>query len=477
MVCTNASFSNGGGIALTGDAANFGSNVVLSTGFSAEGAVRFNNATIGGDLICTGGKFLNRFGASLNANSANVAYHVFLNDEFVAEGGVNLSHAVIGGDLDCGNGAFRRNGHHIFALQASSAKIGHSLHLDNGFKAEGEVLLTLATIGGDLICDGGYFSNDGAVHEAINALNAHGTEIMGKVSLGSKFTGAGTVIFAFSNVHHEFILQKINAPNDLILDLRFAKVATLLNAKPSWPRKDHLFLHGFVFEGIDSEAPLAGCEQVQWLHRQASESIGQENILQVQPYDQLAGTLRRMGLEEEWREVMIAKNRHAGRDALAKDASAPIGTKITNPIWLINFLLDLGWYKVLGKLIGFGYRPWNAFYASVVIVMFGTFFFGFGHKHRIIIPTDEKAWFDPLGRQLKESYPKFSAPIYALETFVPLVKLAMEEYWIPNANGEVKLGGISISGKWWRRYLWFHMMSGWVLTTLWVAGFTGLLKT
>ena len=60
---------------------------------------------------------------------------------------------------------------------------------------------------------------------------------------------------------------------------------------------------------------------------------------------------------------------------------------------------------------------------------------------------------------MKESYPKFSAPIYALETFVPLVKLAMEEYWIPNANGEVKLGGILISGKWWRRYLWFHMMS------------------
>jgi hypothetical protein len=33
------------------------------------------------------------------------------------------------------------------------------------------------------------------------------------------------------------------------------------------------------------------------------------------------------------------------------------------------------------------------------------------------------------------------------------------------------------SGSLLRCYFWFHIIAGWILTTLWVGGLTGLLKT
>jgi hypothetical protein len=82
---------------------------------------------------------------------------------------------------------------------------------------------------------------------------------------------------------------------------------------------------------------------------------------------------------------------------------------------------------------------------------------------------------------LNETYPKFNACIYSLETFVPLVKLGVGDYWIPNAHGGATLrvgkNGLLKFGSLLRCYFWFHIIAGWVLTTLWVGGFTGLIKS
>jgi hypothetical protein len=69
-----------------------------------------------------------------------------------------------------------------------------------------------------------------------------------------------------------------------------------------------------------------------------------------------------------------------------------------------------------------------------------------------------------------------------METFVPLVKLGLADKWTPNASrGTVlpvpgsyfarKYGGLL------RDYLWLHIIAGWLLTTAWVAGLSGLAKT
>lgn len=102
--------------------------------------------------------------------------------------------------------------------------------------------------------------------------------------------------------------------------------------------------------------------------------------------------------------------------------------------------------------------------------------------------------------------------VYSLETFVPLLKLQVSQYWLPNANRGKEVPGpflrelmlktvvqflfgkrmeeywlrklnctfkipSSTTGAWLRTYLWWHIIAGWIFTTLWVVGLTGLVKT
>ena len=146
-------------------------------------------------------------------------------------------------------------------------------------------------------------------------------------------------------------------------------------------------------------------------------------------------------------------------------------------------------------------------------------------------PTKVDAYNNHDKKIVSELYPKFNAFIYSLETFVPLVKLGVSDYWTPNSNCGAELrclrkrllplfkrawveryrtacaeapvkspaprNIISKGVRFLRRcflffirsleplrfggllrcYLWVHMAAGWVLTTLWVIGLTGLLKT
>ncbi|MEM9374161.1 MAG: hypothetical protein AAGA55_11005 [Planctomycetota bacterium] len=68
----------------------------------------------------------------------------------------------------------------------------------------------------------------------------------------------------------------------------------------------------------------------------------------------------------------------------------------------------------------------------------------------------EAAWVD--------EYPAFRPIAYSADAFLPLVNLHQETYWTPS-NWFVK----SV-------YLPFHIISGWVVTTLAAVSFTGLVR-
>jgi hypothetical protein len=204
----------------------------------------------------------------------------------------------------------------------------------------------------------------------------------------------------------------------------------------------------------------------------------------------MAEVLRRMGLQEQAVRVLIAKNREHGRH--------PTG---------FNEVL---WYVILGPSIAFGYHPFNAFYASLAVILFGYFRFRRGEKDGVIIPTRRRDAYGDDREGVNNLYPNFNAFIFSLEHFVPLVKMGVAEYWMPNANRGKKIHGLrqlllmwvvkwgfgksngkyrfrkwnrslkfspSTRGASLRNYLWCHICLGWALTTLWVGGLTGLIKT
>jgi hypothetical protein len=83
--------------------------------------------------------------------------------------------------------------------------------------------------------------------------------------------------------------------------------------------------------------------------------------------------------------------------------------------------------------------------------------------------------------EAKTNYPKFQPSFYSLDCFLPIIDLKQKSAWSPNANKgyEVVKPSVGFRVRWGgllRGYLWAHTLLGWALTTLWVAGFTGLVR-
>ena len=436
----NLKFSRVAFLVLTGSSlkildmggAHFEGSVYLNYRFKAERGVNLTGAKIDGNLVCEGGQFIG-------------------DDKVPA---LDLTNATIGGYLACDGGQFIGNDK-VPALSANNTEVKGSVFLLDGFKAEGGVDLTGARIDGNLECDGGQFIGN----DKVPALKANSTEVKGSVFLRYGFKAEGEVSFLIARIDRNFecygsrFIGKGEVP---ALDLRRTKVGTLLNSEDSWPTQGNLRVDGFVYDEI-AASPSAKV-QLSWLQLQRRDRF------LSQPFEQLAAVFRKMGLDEDARAVMIAKNEEHAHYVQWR------------PEWL--------WYGLFGHLIGYGYSPWRAFFISLGVIGLGWWLFRRGYRRGLVTPTNTGEYtVEKDGAQASsDDYPKFNAFIYSLETFVPLVKLGIGDHWMPNANrnalgNQKRLRFPPKTGGWLRGYLWFHIIAGWVLTTLWVGGITGLVKT
>jgi hypothetical protein len=174
------------------------------------------------------------------------------------------------------------------------------------------VNLVAAKIGGNLDCeDAQFFSKDAA-----SALDADSAKIDGSVFLRRGSEVEGKVSFYSAYVGRAFQWFGVKSPEKVVvLDLRLMKVVTLLN-QDSWPKQDHLNLDGLVYDQIAYEAHPNAQVQLDWLKLQPRG-------FRSQPFEQLAAVLRKMGLEEDAREVMIAKSNEHRRYLPAPKSRRP----------------------------------------------------------------------------------------------------------------------------------------------------------
>ena len=448
--CNGGLFINTKAKALSADALRVQGSAFLGNGFKAKGEVSLRGATIGGSLYCDGGEFANGNGKAFSADRLKVHGSVTLRKGFKAEGEVRFLGAAIGGNLSCIGGCFINQGARV--LSGDGMKVEGNVFLREGFETRGEVFLNGAMIGGDIDCLDGQFINPNA-----RALSADGVKIGGGVFLRKGFKAEGEVSLVSAEIGRYLLWTEINPTSSVSLNLSSAKVGTLLDDEASWPRKGRLILDGFDYGAIDAHAPANADNRIKWLQRQP------DRVFHPQPYEHLAEVFRRKGQDEDAVKVLIAKNKERARH------SKP-------------FRQGWWWYYLFGRLIGYGYRPWRAFWASAAIVFIGALVFGQNYPN-LITPTKKEAYasVENAGfHRLSDDYPTFNALLYSLETFTPLLSLSQKEYWMPNANhGDlIKWRSFTMrTGGLLRFYLWFHIIAGWTLTTLWVGGLTGLIKT
>ncbi|MFC1793147.1 hypothetical protein ACFL3Q_06130, partial [Planctomycetota bacterium] len=374
-----------------------------------------------------------------------------------ANGEVRLHGATVGRNLVCSKCQFiNKDG---IALNADGLRIAGNVFLHEGFHAEGEVRLIGTTVGGSLVCEKGQFINKDAY-----ALCADRLKVEGTVFLRNRFRAQGAVSLHGVSIDKEFCLTDVDSPGEMELILDSTKLGTLYDDQKSWPGPGRLSLHGLEYGVISIDSPRDAKTRIEWLRRQDGFS--------PQPYEQLAKVLRESGDDAGARDVLVAKN---------KDKADR--TELTRAEWF--------WYRLFGPLIGYGHKPWLALRLALVIILFGLLFFKQGYSHGLVTPPSDSAYAKEgdagirapvdTNRRISEVYPVFNSLVYSIDVFVPVVDLHQAKYWLPNANRGPELfptnsaafcaGGLLLF------WLWVETACGWVLTTLFLVGLTGLVRT
>jgi hypothetical protein len=265
------------------------------------------------------------------------------------------------------------------------------------FVASGIVSLRNAPIGGDILLNDAEF-RDGGI------LNLRGATI-----------GKG---FRWETCNH--------APVSYVhIDLVDASADTLAHNEACWPRVGHLTLDWFRYQRIDARFAASAPARLRWLarHRDAPPVV----------YRQLASVLGDSGDPDGAREVLIAME--FARRARESGVWA----------WIWNWTLAL--------TIGYGYAPWRAAWPAFLVIALDAVIFSQAYRSGGITPSDKDAAkaFHP--GVIPRSYPAFLAPMYALDSFLPIVNFGQKDHWRPNAHSGARWWGGRPAGWYARAYL------------------------
>ena len=395
--------------------------------FVAQGMIKLEAATIGGDLTAHGAE-LKGMPTSLEAYSADIGGGVYLEVDpatqrrCTAEGTVIFQGATIAAGLECGGADLRGT---PIAMEASLAEIGFRAFFGSAendefphpFTAASEVRLLAATINGDLNCTGG---------SLLGGLAAERVDVTGNMYL---------------DTHGRL------SP----LQLHGARAARVIDAPASWPENGRLDLEGFVYGGFgespffsnrpSTDAALTTRERLKWLALQHDFS--------AQPYEQLCRMYRDAGDEQAARKVSIRREWMRIR----RGTLGPIGAAT---------------HAVLGATLGFGYRPGRAVYMLLALLLAGALVV-YPNTRDAIIQAKPVRSADPVTAEAEcpKNYPCFSSFAYAFDVLVPVVRLGASDNWRPDSSAR---------GNRLRSYGYAMTILGWALATLAVAGFTGLVR-
>jgi hypothetical protein len=411
--------------------------------------------------------------------------------EFRASGLVYLAYAKIGGWANFGGGHFHYSEHPQAwernlkpALFLSGAEVNGDVNLCCGFQSQGCAFMAENRIGGDLNCYGGQFVNPGNA-----ALEAGGNDIKGVVFLGPNpgfFSGAfdadGLVMFENTRVEAFFLVDrarfggKASEPHGLfaeglsvrgvfiwhdatlengaLLDLSNANISAVFDDEKSWPPPGKLLIDGFTYHSLGGTSsyftrwtsPTDAGSRLRWLALQPG--------FHPQPYRQLAKVLAESGDDAGATRVRIA----------AEDLRyAQHGT------------LGRLWGAFLKYTIGYGHRPLLAIEWSFLVVLLGWIVVRVARDAGVMRLTWPENTVPPI-----DPHAGLYPLLYSLDVFVPFVNLHQEHYWWPDPQsaGEAHILGtpLRVRGSLILYYLWFQIIAGWLLSAIFVAGVTGLIR-
>ena len=424
------------------DRASIGGDVTLRR-LASHGRVSFDGAHVGRAVFCDGAVLESDAEYSLSLRRAEIGDLVYLGDGFQGGGPLLVSYARIGGDLQCADATLKSRLNDD-ALTAVGTEVRGSVVLTN-LSAVGKVLFMNSEISGGFSTVDANIANlpDPAVDLAsvrvgssvvLDRLQSKGPVQIRGTRVGGDVAVNGASLAAPGRPHALYIVQTeiagaltlseiqadgigVVASRAAILDDDLGSTGSELG---SWtPGEGVLRLDGFRY---DSFARTVGVgARIRWLN--ATKTYEPRSWLQ------LASTLRAQGRDGDATLVLVEMQ----NDRLRRGG-------LSRPAWL--------GHQILRVTIGHGYRSWLAgIWAIVVIALFA-----------LVV------WRAPGNFDADPGVEGAPQPIaYAADTFLPIVDLGEASRWL--ANGWVE----------WME--WVVILVGWALTTIFVAGFTRVVRS
>ncbi len=496
--------------------------------FEAWGIVDLDRARIGASLDCGGARLRADERQAVTRRSEPAPRH-------------HLSRALVMRDA--------RVGDSVYLCTAKLPEGAAAPRPSHRFHAIGRVSLVRTEIGGELSCWRGIFQRrlparalgdleEGATPRCLNLSDAC---VRGSLDLrhacfcGQVETDRGWRPVARMAIHARGLevdgvgwLDHRPEPGggatDCALFLEGASFGKLLvHPEHSWPDPGHLHVEGLSYGRLELPVDEGGWRArrwrwVRWLARQHErrtplhrwqrwalrELRGETDPVVVagaggagpprlrwslDPHERLAETLRSTGELRAARQVAIDKRRLELR-------------KLPWPAGLA--------YTLFQWPVGYGYRPWRVLALMFAIYVLGVFVFAAAGARNAMVPADAALLVQShvelahgedvaLDHLPAERYPPFEPVVYSADSFLPIINLHQEDYWLAGpaagpAAASSRGAGLGpaldhlLNGRpadarrllWTLRfqvYQWLHIICGWLLTTIAVAGLSGLIKT
>ena len=337
---------------------------------------------------------------------------------------VNLDKAKIDSVVQCHkttiDGDFYCNGGEFGYFDVEKSTVSGDVQLANSTVA-GNLILRNTTVAGDVDLSRSRVAvvarlSGSDIGGSVNADKAHGPQGFTLIADGAVIKG----VLQWTNI----------SPHSPLLSLVNTKIGSLRDDPESWPRPGSLQVAGLVYEDIED---VGVDRRLEWLMRQPPYRFNR------QPYEQFAFWLQRRGQNDDGLKVLMT----------AEDRRRE---------YLYPGRLSRLWSLILRATIGHGYKPLRIWIWGLVFTAIGAIVFQMGYNANLLA----------FGGSGKTPPTTFNPLVYSLDAFIPIIDFHQEKFWVPNGNGPF--------GKLLQLYMWVHIAMGWVVTTLAVAAFTGIIR-
>ena len=495
--------------------------------FVSHGNLRLEGARIDGDLDFTNGEFtsvaflLEEYWApapddesdeylyAIEASGVEVGGDIQFAGAFRVRGVVDLIGAKIAGDFNCEKGVFDFPGED--ALNADGISVSGTAYLDNGATTSGILRFPLSSFAQGFFVDGAIFDVSGRYRDWVR-----GSRTAGELKRPGS-AGICGIYAPLAEVSGEFRWRRVEKRNPgnrhypLWLHLAGAKTDAIDDQQEAWEKLDRFDVTGCDYKSILNLIPDVAWRMGEldrqytmldptrkiaalygpvalpdlfvanfvvaaralgrallrwwpWRHYEDAELRTAMKSFSPQPYIQLARAVRAAGYEKAANDVLIHLERNRTR-------YSDFGLLRQLGRWTLDFVLL------------YGFSPFRPLLFLLVAMIISTGIFEEAYDEGLIVATRDNSGRD----QWHPPSVAFNALVYAADTLVPLVDLNQKKNWVIEAAPAATVA----RQNWWQALVraWgerprsgpgllviFNTFLGWLMTTLFAAGVTGLVR-